>query len=85
MNIGHRPTYGVNDLTLETNIFRFRENIYGKKIRVEFCKKLRNERRFDSILELARQLSEDAFKANEYLLHPDALPLTRKRFLRTLS
>ena len=85
MNIGHRPTYGVNDLTLETNIFRFRENIYGKKIRVEFCKKLRNERRFDSILELARQLSEEAFKANEYLLHPHALPLTRKRFLRTLS
>ena len=79
MNIGHRPTYGVNELTLETNIFRFRENIYGKKIRVEFCKKLRNERRFDTISELARQLSEDAFEANEYLMHPDALPLTRRR------
>ena len=82
MNIGHRPTYGVNELTLETNIFRFRENIYGKKIRVEFCKKLRNERRFDTISELARQLSEDAFEANEYLMHPDALPLTRRRFFR---
>ena len=82
MNIGHRPTYGVNELTLETNIFRFRENIYGKKIRVEFCKKLRNERRFDTIADLARQLSEDAFEANEYLMHPDALPLTRRRFFR---
>jgi riboflavin kinase/FMN adenylyltransferase len=82
MNIGHRPTYGVNELTLETNIFRFRENIYGKKIRVEFCKKLRNERRFDTIAELARQLSEDAFEANKYLMHPDALPLTRRRFFR---
>jgi riboflavin kinase/FMN adenylyltransferase len=82
MNIGHRPTYGVNELTLETNIFRFRENIYGKKIRVEFCKKLRNERRFDTITELARQLSEDAFEANKYLMHPDALPLTRRRFFR---
>ena len=82
MNIGHRPTYGVNELTLETNIFRFRENIYGKNIRVEFCKKLRNERRFDSIADLARQLSEDAFEANEYLMHPDALPLTRRRFFR---
>lgn len=85
MNIGHRPTYGVNELTLETNIFRFRENIYGKKIRVEFCKKLRNERRFDTISELARQLSEDAFEANEYLMHPDALPLTRRRFFRANS
>ena len=82
MNIGHRPTYGVNELTLETNIFRFRENIYGKKIRVEFCKKLRNERRFDTIAELARQLSEDAFEANKHLMHPDALPLTRRRFFR---
>lgn len=85
MNIGHRPTYGVNELTLETNIFRFRENIYGKKIRVEFCKKLRNERRFDTIAELARQLSEDAFEANKYLMHPDALPLTRRRFFRANS
>lgn len=85
MNIGHRPTYGVNELTLETNIFRFRENIYGKKIRVEFCKKLRNERRFDTISELARQLSEDAFEANEYLMHPDALPLTRRRFFKANS
>ena len=82
MNIGHRPTYGVNELTLETNIFRFRENIYGKKMRVEFCKKLRNERRFDTIADLARQLSEDAFEANKYLMHPDALPLTRRRFFR---
>ena len=82
MNIGHRPTYGINELTLETNIFRFRENIYGKKIHVEFCKKLRLERRFDSISDLARQLAEDAFEANKYLLHPDALPLTRRRFFR---
>ena len=85
MNIGHRPTYGINELTLETNIFRFRENIYGKKIRVEFCKKLRLERRFDSISDLARQLADDAFEANKYLLHPDALPLTRRRFFKAAS
>ena len=82
MNIGHRPTYGVNGLTLETNIFRFREDIYDKRIKVEFCKKLRDERCFDSITSLTRQLSEDALQANEYLLHPEALPLTRKHFLR---
>ena len=85
MNIGHRPTYGINELTLETNIFRFRENIYGKKIRVEFCKKLRLERRFDSISDLARQLADDAFEANKYLLHPEALPLTRRRFFKAAS
>lgn len=82
MNIGRRPTYGVNGITLETNIFRFREDIYGKRVKVEFCKKLRNECRFDSVSDLARQLAEDALQANEYLLHPEALPLTRKHFLR---
>lgn len=71
MNIGHRPTYGINDLTLETNIFRFDEDIYGKHMRVEFFKKLRDERKFDSKTELANQLRQDAIDADAYLRHPE--------------
>lgn len=64
MNIGRRPTYGGDRLTLETNIFRFNENIYGKRLRVEFCKRLRNERCFDSVYTLIEQLKADAVAAD---------------------
>lgn len=67
MNIGHRPTYGSNKLTLEVNIFRFNEDIYGKRLRVEFYKRLRNERFFDSVYKLTEQLKEDSMAADHYL------------------
>lgn len=67
MNIGHRPTYGENTLTLETNIFRFDDNIYGKRLRVELYKRLRNEQRFPSAYKLSEQLRHDAFEAEKVL------------------
>lgn len=68
MNIGHRPTYGENKLTLETNIFRFDDNIYGKHLRVELYKRLRNEQCFPSAYKLSEQLRQDAFAAEKILL-----------------
>lgn len=67
MNIGRRPTYGSNDVTLETHIFRFDDRIYGKRLRVEIHKRLRNEQRFPSAYKLAEQLREDAKAAEEAL------------------
>lgn len=67
MNIGTRPTYGSYEQTLETHIFRFSDNIYGKKLRIEFHKRLRNELQFPSIGRLAEQLREDAKAAEETL------------------
>lgn len=67
MNIGNRPTYGNYNRTLETHIFRFTDNIYGKKLRIEFYKRLRNEQQFPSAQRLAEQLREDARMAEETL------------------
>lgn len=67
MNIGTRPTYGSYKQTMEVHIFRFCDNIYGKKLRIEFHKKLRNEQQFPSIGRLAEQLREDAKAAEEAL------------------
>ena len=67
MNIGTRPTYGSYRQTLEANIFRFTDNIYGKKLRIEFYKRLRNEQQFPSAQRLAEQLREDAAMAEETL------------------
>jgi riboflavin kinase/FMN adenylyltransferase len=59
-NIGTRPTIG--DLTkaiLEVHILDFAGDIYHRNISVEFCKKLRDERKFASLDELKQQIQRD--------------------------
>ena len=59
-NIGVRPTVGQgNAKTVETHIFGFDQDIYGLDIRVTFLEKIRDERRFGSLEELAAQLAAD--------------------------
>ena len=59
-NIGTRPTVNVgSDRTVETNIFDFDEDIYGLDLKVTFRRKIRDERRFDSLDALKCQLIKD--------------------------
>ena len=56
-----RKFYGMTNVSgvVETNIFGFDEDIYGLDIRIEFKKRLRDMRRFDSLDALKAQLSAD--------------------------
>ena len=65
-NVGIKPTIGDNKYTIETHIFNFDYNIYGKEIKVEFLKKLRDELKFSSLDELRDQISKDKEMAMEY-------------------
>ena len=67
MNIGMRPTFDGQHQTLEVNVFRLKENLYGQQMEVAFIERLRGEQRFDSIEALKEQLRQDA-KAAELLL-----------------
>ena len=59
-NIGCRPTVGLgNSRTIETNIFDFDENIYGLDLELTFLERIREERRFDSLDDLRKQLERD--------------------------
>ncbi len=59
-NIGFRPTVGSgNGRTIETNIFGFDEDIYGLDMDVTFVARIREERCFDSLEGLKRQLEKD--------------------------
>jgi len=59
-NIGVRPTLGENlQKTIEVNIFDFDEDIYGLDIKIDFLKKIRDEKKFSSLVELACQLALD--------------------------
>lgn len=60
MNIGNRPTIKEEkEIFLEVNIFDFNDNIYGKIIKINFIKFLRNEKKFGSLDELVSQLNTD--------------------------
>ena len=67
MNIGRRPTFDGDHLTLETNIFHFDGNLYGRQMTVRFISRLRPELKFNSSEALAAQLVEDSRRAEEIL------------------
>lgn len=58
-DIGTRPTFGGQKRTLETYIFNFNENIYGRRISLSFIKHIRKERKFDNVTLLVEQLKKD--------------------------
>lgn len=63
-NIGLRPTFNnVTEPITEVFILDFSNDIYGKKITVEFIKRLRNEKKFASKEELERNIKLDVEKA----------------------
>ncbi len=71
-NIGYSPTFDDNEFTVEVHILNFTKNIYGKKIRVNFIKRIRNEKKFANISELKEQIKQDIKTGQEILAGYDA-------------
>lgn len=68
-NIGIRPTFASsNEIPqVETHIFEFSDQIYGQEIRVNFIKRLRDEKRFPDVQALVDQINLDVNQAKEFL------------------
>lgn len=66
-NIGHKPTIGEFEKSLETHIYKFDGDLYNKQIKIEFIHWARPEFKFDSIEELAAQVLSD--KEDAYRFH----------------
>lgn len=59
-NYGLRPTVANNENSiLEVHILNFDKDIYGEKLKVTFLKKIRDEKKFDSLDELKEQIKKD--------------------------
>lgn len=58
--IGRRPTLeGIDNQTIEVNIFDFDKNIYGDDMTIEFVERIRDDIKFNNLDELKIQLAKD--------------------------
>ena len=63
-NIGVRPTFGETAVTVETHLLRFAGDVYGKRVRLGFVQRLRDERRFEDVDALRAQVEADCMRAD---------------------
>ena len=67
-NIGRRPTFGDNnERTVESFILNYDQDIYGKQVRIDIIQRLRDEKRFDNVEDLKKQIAEDVKLGAEIL------------------
>ena len=66
-NIGYSPTFDDHEFTVEVHILDFSANIYGKKIRVNFIRRIRDEIKFSDISQLIEQIHLDIAMARKII------------------
>ena len=65
--IGCKPTFGQNELSVETFLLEGGDDLYGRTLRLDFVEHLRGEERFDSVEALKRQIAADVEQARRIL------------------
>jgi riboflavin kinase/FMN adenylyltransferase len=66
-NIGRKPTFGDEEVTVEAHLFDFAGDLYGERLSLEFIERLRGEQRFNSPAELVAQIERDCQHARQIL------------------
>jgi riboflavin kinase/FMN adenylyltransferase len=68
-NIGVKPTVaGTPEPSLEVHIFDFANDLYGKRLSIEFCQKIREEKKFNGLDELKAAIEQDMNVARDFFL-----------------
>ncbi len=65
-HIGRRPTFGIETRAVETHLFDFSGEIYGRDLRLFFHQRLRGTVAFESGEALRRQLARDQEQARAF-------------------
>lgn len=66
-NIGVKPTVaGTPEPSLEVHIFDFSDDLYGKRLTIEFCQKIREEKKFNGLDELKAAIANDMQVARNF-------------------
>ncbi|MDD3268154.1 MAG: bifunctional riboflavin kinase/FAD synthetase [Syntrophomonadaceae bacterium] len=66
VNIGSKPTFHAEyPVSVEAHLLDFKEDIYGKQLRLFFIQKIRDEQKFNGIDELVQQINLDRLQAKQ--------------------
>jgi riboflavin kinase / FMN adenylyltransferase len=69
-NVGTRPTVYENyQRVVESHVLDFDADVYGEKAELSFCKRLREERIFPSVMDLSAQIGRDVEATRDYFHH----------------
>jgi riboflavin kinase/FMN adenylyltransferase len=66
-NVGVKPTFGGEALTIEAFLLDFHEEVYGHLLELSFLARLRDEKKFPGIEALKEQIARDVEKARAIL------------------
>lgn len=64
-NLGIKPTVGGKTIGVEMNIFDYSGNLYGQEVTIRLLKLLREEKKFESIYELKKQIEKDILRVKK--------------------
>jgi riboflavin kinase/FMN adenylyltransferase len=59
VNIGHNPTFGAQQLSVEAHLLDFRGELVGRTLELHFIARIREERKFSGVDQLVEQLKRD--------------------------
>jgi riboflavin kinase/FMN adenylyltransferase len=65
-NVGNRPTFGGDGLSIETFLLSSFEGLTPGRISVEFLRRVRDERKFESAEALKQQIFRDVGRAQTF-------------------
>lgn len=66
-NVGTRPTVSdSNAVSVETFLLDFDGDLYGQTVRLDFCRRLRGERKFASLEDLRQQIQQNIAQTRAY-------------------
>jgi riboflavin kinase/FMN adenylyltransferase len=69
-NIGFNPTFNHEALSVEVYIFDFEGDLYGRRLKICFVRRIRDERAFSDVGELREAIEKDVAICREILCGP---------------
>lgn len=67
ISLGTQPTFGGRVRLMEVHLLDRDLDLYGERMRVQFCTFVRGQRRYDSVDELIVQMGQDVAQARSFL------------------
>ena len=77
-NVGSRPTFGGSEVSVETHLLAALDGKAPRRIRVEFLRRVREERKFPSAEDLKAQIARDVDRAKRYFRLLDRLLYSKR-------